>query len=65
MDLTRLDKTAISIGPVDDSAERRAFWHSRTPEERLEAMEQIRELNYGAEACTARLQRVLEVVERT
>ncbi|MDO8389446.1 MAG: hypothetical protein Q7V57_03080 [Actinomycetota bacterium] len=42
----------------------REFWWSRTPHERLLALQQMRVLNYGTDRATARLQRVLEVVER-
>ena len=42
----------------------REYWWSRTPQERLLAVQQMRVLKYGTEGATARLQRVLEVVER-
>lgn len=64
MKMPRLDKTVMTIGPLDDSAERRTYWHSRTPAERWAAMEQMRRINYGEHAATGRLQRLLEVVER-
>jgi hypothetical protein len=41
----------------------RAYWHARTPAERLAHMEELRVLNYGDEAARP-LQRVLEVIER-
>ncbi len=64
MEMPRLDKTVVTVGTLDDTAERRTYWHSRTPDERLEAMEQLRRINYGEHASTARLQRFLEVAER-
>jgi len=64
MTTRRLDKSVITIGPLDDSEERRAYWHSRTPAERLEAMEELRRINYGEDATAGRLQRLLEVIER-
>lgn len=42
----------------------RVYWWSRPPEERLRHIETLRRLNYGNRA-TARLQRVLEVTERS
>lgn len=41
-----------------EEAERedRAFWHSKTPAERLAAAEQLRQLAYGYDAATARIQ---------
>ncbi len=63
MKMPSLDKTVVEVGSLDDSAERRAYWHSRTPAERLVAMEQLRRINYGEHAATARLQRVFEVAD--
>jgi hypothetical protein len=61
----RLDKTVISIASSFEEAEKqdKAYWLSRTPYERLQYMELLRRINYGADAA-ARLQRVLEIVER-
>jgi len=38
-----------------------AYWHSRTPQERLWALELMRQEAYGYDRATARLQRVLEI----
>ncbi len=64
MKIPRLDKTVVTVGPLDDTPERRAYWHSRTPSERWAAIEQLRRINYGEHAATTRLQRLLEVAER-
>ena len=64
MEMPKLDKTILTVGPLDDTEERRAYWLSRTPAERLAAMEQMRRINYGEHAATGRLQRLLEVAER-
>ena len=65
MDLPRLDKSKITLGgPLDNREEEMDYWHSRTPEERLEAVELMRRINYGDEATRGRLQRVLEIVKR-
>jgi len=39
------------------------YWHSRTPQERLWALELMRQEAYGYDPATARLQRVLEIVQ--
>jgi len=57
----RLDRTRLSLGPLDDGADRE-YWLSRSPLERLEGIELLRRLNYGEAATSARLQRVLELV---
>jgi hypothetical protein len=61
----KLDGTALSIVSSFDESERqdREYWRSRTPYERLAYMELLQRINYGP-AAAARLQRVLEVVER-
>lgn len=62
----RLDRTAFSIVSSFEEADQqdREYWLSRSPLERLQQMELLRRINYGADA-TAGLQRVLEIVERT
>jgi hypothetical protein len=37
------------------------YWHSRTPQERLWALELMRQKAYGYDPATARFQKVLEV----
>ena len=39
--------------------EDRLFWHSRTPAERLAAAEQLRQVAYGYDASSARIQTVV------
>jgi hypothetical protein len=55
------DRMALSVARLGDEADRRTYWHSRTPQARLRHVELLRRLNHGSKA-TARLQRVLEVV---
>ena len=43
--------------------ERREYWWSRTPQERMEALEELRILNYGEEAINARIPRIFGVSE--
>jgi hypothetical protein len=39
--------------------EDRVFWHSKTPTERLAAAEQLRQIAYGYDPVTARIQTVV------
>lgn len=39
------------------------YWFSRTPEERLQMTEILRQRNFGYDATNARLQRILTVAE--
>jgi hypothetical protein len=57
-----LDKTAFSVATLFDESETRAYWHARTPHERLRHVEILRRMNYGNRA-TARLQRVFAVAQ--
>lgn len=61
----KVDRTALSVRSLDDPTEEedKAYWLSRTPQERLRYMEILRRINYGHRA-TARLQRVLEFAQR-
>jgi hypothetical protein len=58
----KLDKTKIITVKLDDDSEEKDYWISRTPQERFEYIELLRQINYGDNA-TARLQRVFEVVK--
>lgn len=65
MDFPRLDKTALEVTTIDDEdLEERRYWYTQTPQKRLEALETLRRLNFGEEAASARLQRLLEVTQR-
>jgi len=60
----RMDKTVLTVFSSFEEADAadRAYWHSRTPLERLEALELMRQSAYGYDDPSAsRLQRVLEV----
>ena len=59
----RLDKTAFSVAELTDASDELAYWLSRPPEERLRAAEFIRQMVYGYDPTTVRLQRVFEVAE--
>jgi hypothetical protein len=59
----RLDKTAFSVASLSDEPDEKAFWLSKTPHERPEALELMRQVIYGYIPSSARLQRVFEVAE--
>ncbi len=60
----KLDRTAFSVGELHGESDEKAYWLSKTPAERLAAVEFLRQVAYGYDPITERLQRVLEVVER-
>jgi len=59
----KMDKTAFSEASLGEEPDDRAYWLSKTLEERLEALELLRQIHYGYDPTTERLQRVLTVVE--
>jgi hypothetical protein len=60
-----LDKTVITVTPLTEAVDDKAYWLSKTRYERLQAVEILRQLNYGYDRSTARLQRVLEITQRS
>lgn len=60
-DHLRVDRTAFSVVPNFEKADERAYWHVRSPAERLRYMEMLRRINYGDRAAD-RLEKGLEVV---
>jgi len=61
----RMDKTIFSVAALTDESDEKAYWRDQSPVARLEALELMRQVMYGYDPTTARLQRVLAVVERS
>ena len=61
----RIDRTAFKVFSSFEEAEEadRVYWHSRTPAERMIAVELMRQSAYRYDPATARLQRVFEVAQ--
>lgn len=55
--------TRLSVPGVKLTPEESAFVQSRTPNERLQLMELCRRRFYGLEAATARIQKVVEIID--
>jgi len=62
----KMDRRALSVVPLaeQDDADTR-YWHSKSPHERPEAVEETRQMIYGYDPASTRLQRVLEIARRT
>jgi len=60
---TRVDRTAFEVVSLDDAGDDREYWLGRSPEERMQALELLRQIVYGYDPATTRLQRVFEVAE--
>jgi len=55
------EAAGASAAALTDEPDDRAYWHGRTPEERLRHVELLCRINYGP---AARLQRILEICDR-
>jgi hypothetical protein len=61
----RLDKTVFSVVSLEEADDDEVkFWLSKTPYERLDALETLRQIFYGYDPNTTRLQRLFEIAER-
>ena len=63
MNFERIDTTAFSSGALDEPGNDLEYWLSKTPGERLEAVEFLRQMMYGYDPATGRLQRVFEIAD--
>jgi hypothetical protein len=59
----RLDRTAVTVVGLTERRNDRAYWLSRTPAERFEALELLRQIAYGYDPATERLQRIFEIAQ--
>ena len=63
VDTARLDKSAFDVVTLAEEGDEREYWRGRSIRERMEALELLRQIVYGYDPATTRLQRVFEVVE--
>jgi hypothetical protein len=56
-----VDRSAIEVVALEQEGDKRAYWWAKTPAERLIALEIMRQIVYGYDPTTTRLQRVLEI----
>ena len=66
LDKAFVDRTAFSVATFAEAEKAdRDYWRSRTPDERLAALELSRQIAYGYDPTTRGLSRFFEVVEFT
>jgi len=65
LDSVKIDRKAFSVGALLEPSDEKAYWLSKTPYERLQAAELMRQVVYGYDPSTTRLQRVLEIAQRS
>ncbi len=65
IDAFKMDKEKFSVLCSFEEADAadKAYWHSKTPQERTEVIELMRQINYSYDPTTERLQRLLEIAE--
>ncbi|MEX2316154.1 MAG: hypothetical protein WD669_03315 [Pirellulales bacterium] len=63
IDTWRMNRTAWSEESLADQGHDRAYWMTRDPAERPAAIELARQIHYGYDPVTTRLQRVYSIHE--
>jgi len=63
VETARIDRSALEIASLDDRESERRYWRAKSPQERMQALELMRQIIYGYDPATTRLQRVFEVIE--
>lgn len=61
---TRMDKRHFSVVQLSEEADDHTYWQQQPPVDRIAALELMRQVMYGYDITTARLQRVFTVIER-
>jgi len=63
LNMLKMDKKAFSVSSLDDESDEQQYWLSKPPIERLYCVEILRQIMYGYDPLTTRLQRFFEVTE--
>ena len=64
LDSAKVKKDAFIVKSLFEESDEESYWLSKTPYERLTAMELMRKIIYGYNPSTTRLQRVFEITQR-
>ncbi len=64
LEALRMDKTAFSVISLKDEGDDKEFWRTQSPAARLQALELMRQVMYGYDPISDRVERVFTVVER-
>lgn len=60
----KVDRRVFAVTALGDNSDEKRYWLAKSPLERLEALEMMRQMVYGYDPLTTRLQRVFEVTQR-
>lgn len=61
----KLDKTHLVISSLEEPTDEIIFWATKSPIERMVAIELMRQIIYGYDPTSTGLQRVFTVAQRT
>jgi hypothetical protein len=62
----KVDRSAFSVVSREEAQKQDiAYWHSKTPLERLEALELMRQSAYGYDPAVMHIEKVLEIVKKS
>ncbi len=61
IDEVRMDRSRLEVVTTGTPSDSKAYWQTKTMQERLEALELTRQILNGYDPATTRFQRVLEV----
>jgi hypothetical protein len=64
-DFPKVRRDVFKVTSLFDQSDDKEYWLSKTPQERLEAVELMRQIIYGYDPTTTRLQRVFEIAQRS
>ena len=64
-DFPKMRRDAFKVASLFDQSDDKEYWLSKTPQERLEAVELMRQIIYGYDPSATRLQRVFEIAQRS
>ena len=65
IDSAKVKRDAFIVMSLFGESDEKFYWFSKTPYERLAAVEFMRQIIYGYDPSTTRLQRVFEITQRT
>lgn len=57
---TAMDKSVFLVADLEQESDERDFWKQQSPTDRLLALELLRQVMFGYDPLTDRLQRVVE-----
>lgn len=60
----KVDKLATSVEDLGAETRPLDYWLAKSPKERLEALEFMRQINYDYDPVSDRISKVLEIAER-